>query len=385
MYEILALLLPLAAVSGWYAAVKHMQRQSANNLNRRNHAYFQGLNHLLSERPDKALDVFVYLLEEGSETVETHLTLGSLFRRRGEVDRAIAIHKRLLDRTGLNDDDHQHVHYELAMDYMGAGLYDRAESLFMDLIDGSYEKSAIEQLLNIYQQEKDWLSAIQFKRKLDLVGEIPRGESVAQFYCELALESFHQGDIGKAHGFIDSALKEDSSCVRASLIEANISISQSLYFEALESLKRVENQNPAYLTEVLSPLANCFDKLQKSDEKINYLKHLHSQFSVPEITAQIAALLENKDGNKKAIEFLFETLDDKASIQGMNALISRLVASSNGENKKILSKLREFSTKLMSSQAMYRCERCGFSGKEIHWRCPGCNHWETIKPVALDF
>lgn len=384
MHEILALLLPVAAASGWIAAVRHLKKRSTSHLDRLNYAYFQGMNYLLNERPDKALEIFVYLLEEGNETVDTHFALGSLFRRRGEVERAIGIHKRLLDRTDLFKDQRRHALFELGMDYMGAGLYDHAKAFFVRLVnDGAYEKAALEQLVHIHQHEKDWLKAIEYKRKLDKIAGIKRDESVAQFYCELALEANKAGNMTQALEFLKQGLTEDPSCVRVSLIEAEIHIAQLNYGRALDALKRVETQDPSYLCEALNPLIKCFEKLDESDEQIKYLSHLYDRYQVAEVTGEIAKLLEIREGDKRAIEFLFETLDAKPTIQGFNALISRLLTCSSGENRKILFKLREFCSKVLVVNASYQCERCGFSGKQLHWCCPGCHQWETIKPVAM--
>lgn len=385
MQEILALLLPVAAASGWFVAVKQLKKQSSNKLGRLNYTYFQGLNYLLNERPDKALDVFVYLLEEGNETVETHLALGNLFRRRGEVERAITIHKRLLERKDLVENQRRQVFFELGIDYMRAGLYDRAEDFFLRLVDdGAFEKAALEQLLHIYQQEKDWIKAIKHKRKLDQIDGIPRDESVAQFYCELALESIKLGDDRKAFEFVEDALTENGCCVRASLIEAEIYMDKGNYGRALEVLKRVEKQDPAYLFEVLSPLMKCFERLEASEEQVSYLNHLYDQYEVPEITGKIAKLLEHKEGDETAIAFLFESLDNKTTIQGINALTTMLVSRSHGENEKIFFKLRDFCSRLLVKQASYRCEHCGFTGNQLHWCCPSCSQWETVKRVGME-
>lgn len=387
MQEVLALLLPVAAASGWFAAVKHAEKQSSNNLNRLNHAYFQGLNHLLNEQPDKALDIFVSLLEEGNETVETHLALGNLFRRRGEIERAIGIHKRLLEHKDLRVETRRQTIFELGMDYMRAGLYDRAEDSFLQLADGGASgKAALEQLLNIYQQEKDWLKAIEYKRKLDQIEGDSRDVSIAHFFCELALEARELGNTRKAFTYLEDALAENRCCVRASLIEAEMYMLQGNYYRALETIKRVENQNPTYLCEVLNPLVKCFESLNagEEEEEIKYLNHLNDHYTIPSVTEKIAKILERKEGDERAIAFLFDSLESKTTIQGINMLISMLGTRYSGEMEKILIKLRDYCSALLVNQMGYRCEQCGFSGKQLHWCCPGCHHWETITPVVMD-
>ncbi len=385
MEQILALLLPIAAVSGWFAATKHFKKKSLNNLHKRNLAYFQGLNHLFDERPDKALDVFVFLLEDGNETVETHLALGSLFRKRGEIERAISIHKRLVDRKDLCKDQQRQVLFELGMDYLRAGLYGRAEALFLQLVGaGAFKKAALQQLLYLYQQEKEWFKAIEYKRKLDQIGGGLRGESAAQFYCELALESYEKGDKGKAAEFIEHSLRENKCCVRASLIAADMWMDQDYYDHAIESLKRVENQDPVYLCEAINPLIKCFENVGGGGKHVSYLNYLYDQYSIPGATAEIAKLLERNEGDDRAIEFLLETLNGNTTIQGIDVLVTMLMTRSNEESRKILSKLSDICSKLLTKQAFYQCAQCGFSCNQIHWRCPSCHHWETIKPVVIE-
>ena len=211
-----------------------------------------------------------------------------------------------------------------------------------------------------------------------------RGESVAQFYCELVLEANEKGDIPKAAEFIEYSLTENKTCVRASLIAADMWMDQKNYRHALKSLKRVEKQDPAYLCEAINPLIRCFESLDASEGNVNYLNYLYDQYRIPGATVKIAKLLERNEGDDRAIEFLMETLNGNTSIQGIDVLVTKLMKTSSEENRKILSKLSDICSKLMAKQAFYRCNQCGFSGKQLHWCCPSCHHWETIKPVVME-
>ena len=198
MLELLWLLLPLAAASGWLAARRGVRGTKAQLMPELSSDYFQGLNYLLNEQPDKAIEVFVRMLEVNSDTVETHLALGNLFRRRGEVDRAIHIHQNLIARPTLKPEQRTQALMELGQDYMRAGLLDRAESLFEELVQvDAHTAAALQQLLVIYQQEKDWDRAIQTARRLGVVSGRNMAPVIAQYYCELAARIVGQGRSGR--------------------------------------------------------------------------------------------------------------------------------------------------------------------------------------------
>jgi len=216
MSYLLWLLLPVAAASGWLVAQRGKSFLSPD--------YFKGLNYLLNEEPDKAIDVFIKLIDVDSDTVETHLALGLLFRRRGEVNRAIRIHQNLIARTTLNPQQRSLALFELAHDYRHAGLLDRAEDLFRELaISGKYQVLALRQLLEIYQQEQDWNKAINIAQKL-VVFDNKQMHTIAQYYCELAEDYRQKGQNDAALEAIENALKADQNCVRASLIEGQLAL-----------------------------------------------------------------------------------------------------------------------------------------------------------------
>ena len=188
-------LLPVAAWSGWWAATRAHMRGERRQRNAISSNYFKGLNYLLNEQPDKAIEVFLKLAEINTETAETHLALGNLFRRRGEVDKAIRFHRHIIGRSNLSEQHRTQALLELGEDYMRAGLLDRAEKLFSELAeDGRYSEVAIRSLLSIYQQEKDWKNAIVQARRLEQVRDRDTSALIAQFHCELAAEAGQDGD-----------------------------------------------------------------------------------------------------------------------------------------------------------------------------------------------
>ena len=210
----LLLLLPLAAASGWVTA----KRERARPPRRRDlpEAYFKGLSLLLNEQPDKALQVFMEATEMDGETVEMHLALGNLYRRRGEIERATQIHRNLANRAGLDDELRQLALFELAQDYFKAGLFDRAETLFQDLREApEHRESACRFLLQIYDQEKEWCDAIAVAEDLARISGEDWSESQAQYCCELVERSLADGKHAPAERQLEAAFQYDPHCVRA--------------------------------------------------------------------------------------------------------------------------------------------------------------------------
>ncbi|MFP5345022.1 MAG: lipopolysaccharide assembly protein LapB, partial [Gammaproteobacteria bacterium] len=277
MWTLLLLLLPVAAASGWWLAKRDDKRRTRSGFEFSSH-YFKGLNYLLNEQPDKAIEVFIRMVEVDSETVETHLALGSLFRRRGEVERAIRIHQNLIARPTLSLQQRSQALLELGQDYLRAGLLDRAESLFQELIEkNEHVGNALHLLLDIYQQEKDWRQAIASAKKLQtLFGEDTRG-MVAQYYCELAEQALAGADDRQAEQYLRQALDTDENSVRASLIEADMARRAGDYKAALRALERVEQQDSDFLPEIIEPLRDCYSRLGREADMVDYLRRLSSQ------------------------------------------------------------------------------------------------------------
>ncbi len=246
MIEWLFFLLPIAALSGWLTARNYYKKKLKPN-NKVGPAYFEGLNYLLNEQPDKAIDVFIRLLEVNSDTVETHLALANLFRRRGETDRALRIHQNLIARPTLTLNQRTQALTELGLDYMHAGVLDRAESIFLELQQQSTPpKEADRQLLRIYQQQKNWPQAIQVAKQLNTPSQSDIDTLIAQFYCELATIEKNTAP-SAANKYLKQALHYDPKCVRALLLEAEIAIAKNQYQSAINTLNLVAIRNADYI------------------------------------------------------------------------------------------------------------------------------------------
>jgi lipopolysaccharide biosynthesis regulator YciM len=382
MMTLWPLLLPAAAYSGWLAATRQRSKKSVED-NRLSREYVVGLNYLLNEQPDKAVDIFIKLLDVDSETVETHLALGSLFRRRGEVDRAIRIHQNLIARPQLSSLERKDALLALGQDYMSAGMFDRAERIFLEVVEisGGGEVVSLQGLLDIYQQEKSWTSALDVIKKL----ELSTGESMhwkaAHYYCEMAQRLLKEKSFDAAQSAVKQALAIDKRSVRASLMQAELDMQENRYKQALSALKRVPEQDPAFLSEIIEPLVKCYQSLDLMDECVDYLLESLEAHPRSSTIFVIAEYLRREKGVDLAIDFVSEKLNKHPSIRGLNQLICWHLETTHGKVRDKLHMLYDITSKFLDNKPIYRCSQCGFGGKHLHWHCPSCKQWGKMKPV----
>jgi len=382
MLELLALLLPVAAASGWFMARRSMRRNTIPKRIDLSSDYFKGLNFLLNEQPDKAIEVFIQMLEVDSETVETHLALGNLFRRRGEVDRAIRIHQNIIARPTLNREQRSLALYELGQDYMRAGLLDRAENLFLELIElGEYMTEAQTQLLEIYEQEKDWDKAIEVARQYEFTTGVRTIAVVAHYYCECAEKAIEQHDQRAAQNMVKKALTTDKQCVRASLLQGQIESSENNCKSAIAAYRNIEKQDADYLSEMIEPLERCYRSIGRLDEYKKYLAELLSRYGGVTIMLAMAAVLKEEQDDRAAVNFIITELRKRPSVRGLERLVDYHLHSTEGSARENMTILRDLIKKLLTIKSLYKCQSCGFEGKTLHWHCPSCKRWNTVKPI----
>jgi lipopolysaccharide biosynthesis regulator YciM len=385
MEEFLVILVPAAAALGWWGGRwYYTQKFLVRHTQAIRQGYCKGLNYLLSEKTDKAIETFANLLASDIETIETHVALGNLFRRRGEVQKAIEIHEELLARQTLTGEQKTAAQFELGLDYLRAGLYDRAELILANLADyPSHRRPALELLLQIYQQEKDWTKARSCVGQLSRIGRTPRGESEAQLLCELADEALKARQYAVADGCLDEALGLDPCCLRAVLMKADLLARDGYFRPALDLLKTVESIRPAYLPEILKPLIRCHDQLGLPRNELSaYLDRLSARCRHPQIAIALAELVAADQGQSEALAYLREAATAHPSIRLMAAMVRFLAkADATGEQRAVYQGLGESLDQLVQRQPRYRCSQCGFSGQELHWRCPSCRHWDTTVPL----
>lgn len=383
MINLWPLLLPAAAWSGWWVASRNNQDKNPNVTNRLSREYVVGLNYLLNEQSDKAVDIFIKLLEVDSDTVETHLALGSLFRRRGEVDRAIRIHQNLIARPQLSILQRKEALMALGQDYMSAGVFDRAERIFLEVVElgGSRETSSLQGLLAIYQQEKAWEKALDVIKKLEISTGHSLHNQAAHYYCEMASQALKVNAIDRAVYCIKQAMNVDPESVRASLMNASIEMKEGRHKQAIRSLKKVPLQDAEFLTEIIEPLVFCHKELDLMADCINYLEQTLAEHPRASVIFVIAEYLRQTKNMDTAIDFVADNLSKHPSIRGLNRLIYWHLESAHGKVREKLQMLYDITSKFLDNKPVYRCGQCGFGGKHLHWHCPSCKQWGRMKPI----
>lgn len=376
------LLLPLAAAASWYVARRGSERVSGAQVNQLRSNYFRGLNYLLNEQPDKAIEVFLQIAEVDSDTVETHLALGSLFRRRGEVDRAIRVHQNLIARPTLNAEQKTQALLELGEDYMRAGLLDRAETLFTDLVGiDSRAPSALRHLISIYQQERDWRKAIDHSRRLESATGESQCRLVAQYFCELADHARSRSDIDAARRYLAEAFACEAKCVRGLILAGRMEQDAGQFEAAARCYEQVVEQDIDFVPEVLGPVLACHEMLGQPKRARDFLRKLSERYEGISPVLALSRIIEREEGDRPAAEFLTEQLRSRPSVRGLMHLIDLSIKSAEGQERDNLHILNELVRRLLEGNAVNRCTRCGFGARAHHWQCPSCKSWGSVKPV----
>jgi lipopolysaccharide biosynthesis regulator YciM len=319
MDYLLWILLPIAAASGWWAAQRSQTKRKSAARSRFNSAYGQGLNYLLNEEPDKATEILIQLVEVDPDTVELHLALGSLFRRRGEVDRAIRVHQNIIARSALSDLLRNQATLELARDFLKAGLMDRAEQLLQALLDRRlYVTDVCCYLADLYQQEKEWNKAIAVASRISTADSAHWLPRIAHYHCELGELELGAANYAGAIVAAERALEADPQCARASVLLGSVYQHQGDFPAAVAAYQSIESQNRSLMPEVSAELENCYARLVSRGES-------------------------------------------RAQVSGVTCQASRQAGETD----------------------QYRCGDCGFTSKKLFWQCPGCQRWSSVKPVKL--
>ncbi len=376
-------LLPVAALSGWFIGRRGAERSGGQRVSRLSSSYFRGLNFLLNEQPDKAIEVFLQIAEVDKDTVETHFALGNLFRRRGEVERAIRVHQHLMERPSLTEEQRLQAVLELGEDFMRAGLLDRAEALFVDLgkAHGTAAPKALHHLIWIYQQERDWPKAIDYARRYEAATGEPMGKMLAQFHCELAEVARGAGDPARVIKHLRDAHEADSHSVRAGIIEGRMALDAGDDAGAIRAFERIARHDADALPEVLDLLLQSYERIGERGRARTFLAETIERSPGISPVLALTRLIEQDEGAKAAVQFLTRQLRRRPSIRGQNVLIDLSRQDASGNAGDTLLVVRELSEQLLASATAYRCGHCGFGARAHHWQCPSCKRWGTVKPV----
>ena len=373
------LILPLFFGMGWLAA-----RIDINELLSESGAlprsYFQGLNFLLNEQQDEAIEAFIEVVKVDPQTVELHFALGSLFRRRGEVDRALRMHLNLVERGDLDAEKRQQALFELAQDYLKAGILDRAENSFADLQSTRYEKESLDFLLEIYQKEKDWLKAIEMSQRLTTLTGVSRSKEAAFFFCELAVIELANNKIDSAQVHLEQALAVDPQGVRATIMLGDIEVSLGRHVQAIELWKKIELQDAQYLPLVAERLLQAYRKSQNENNGITLLEDYLTKYPSLDLMNVLFNAVLQRDGAEAAYKLVRNELKRNPTLLGLDKLLEATLLDVKTERRADVELVKNLVHQRTRALSMYRCKRCGFKAHQFYWHCPACNGWETYSP-----
>jgi lipopolysaccharide assembly protein B len=375
------LLFFLAIVIGYVLGRRDGRRRQMRREENLSRDYIRGLNYFLNEQPDKAIEIFVKSLAVSEHTLETHLALARVFRRRGELDRATLIHSNLLEHPQLPAAARDDVQLELAQDFLAAGVLDRAEDILQKLLDrGSrHDPLVMRLLLSVFEQERDWHSAISVaERLLRLDNSI--APVLAHYHCELAERMMQLGETSAARRTLRRALQLDNNCVRASLLQGRMEIAEGRWEGAMRALRRVRRQDPAVFDEVLDDLEQCYKALDRLDQFTQYLTRLCVEAPSTAIVVKLAERLRSQFGDQAASLFIADHVKAHPSVGGMKQIIDMHARDADSAGQQPLAVLKQLADQLLRQKALYQCRDCGYEVQRRQWQCPSCKHWGTFKP-----
>ena len=378
-------LLFLALALGWWLGRKERRRRSPppGTLGEISRAYFIGLNYLLNEQPDAAIETFVKALEVNSDTIETHIALGNLFRTRGESDKAVRVHQNLFARPSLTREQAARVQLELAKDFMAAGLLDRAERLLSELAKQNNATGQASQVLlvDLYEREKEWQKAIHSNSPAMLKESLQLRKAAAHYACELAAIQLGKNNFAPARKLLKQAAAFDSACIRATLLTAQLELQSGSAKAAVRILLRIPEQDPAYIPVMIQTLVDAYQVLDQPKELINTLEKILVEHNYTSVLIHLAETLRQLGRHQEALEKVDYYMLRQGSLKGVDYLINLYLHQAGGDERAHLLTLRNLTHQLLQHNPEHQCTSCGFESKQLYWQCPKCREWGSIKPI----
>ena len=370
------LALPLFFSLGWLAARVDLKQLLAEST-ALPAAYFKGLNFLITNQHDKAIEAFSEAVQANTDSLELHFALGSLFRRRGEVDRAIHLHLNLLQKKELEPQQRMAVSAELAQDYLKAGLLDRAEELFESLDDDRYRQPALRALLEIYVREREWERAVKAATELERLSGVPFRIEIAHYYCEMAVKSQLANDTHSARFELEQALNANKNCVRANVLLGDLEAEVNAHSAAISAWKRIEFQKPEYLGLIAPKLLNSYRALNQTHIGLALLQTYLQTYQLSSLLNVLFEATLAEEGAESAAKLARNELIKKPSLNTLDQLLqARAIVEVSHEQDTQL--MQQAVRHAIGNRTAYHCEHCGFKAKYHHWQCPACNAWEAL-------
>lgn len=371
---------PLFFAVGWLAAridIKQVVTESRTVPD----SYFRGLNFLLNEQPDKALDAFLEVVKLDPETIDLHFTLGALFRKRGELDRAIRMHENLLERETLAEEDRLKALVELGQDYLKAGLLDRSEEVFTRLLETPFAGQARRYLLEINVQVKDWRKAIQAAGDLDRQSARPMSAEIAHFHCELAALDMVKGNNADAQKHLDEALAIHRQCTRANIMLGDLQAGQGRHEDALATWRLIESQSPAHMVLVVDRMLENFRKLGRLEEGLDWLKGLLTRHPSLDMFNTLYHAVMEAQGAEAAYQLARDELRRNPSLHALERLAEAELITAPEDRREVIQNAKSLIQRHVQRLTRYHCGSCGFKASQFFWRCPACGRWDSFDPA----
>ena len=340
------------------------------------------LGYLFEAFDSPAVDSFVEQLEIDERTAPLYLAVANYYRRQGDLERSTLIHQKLLGESSIQDKLASQVTFELAQDYMAAGLYDRAESVLTGLLaDSDWHERSLLGLLEIYERERDWVVAREKALSLGSRKNKRISKRAAQYCCELAEAELRKSKRTNARDLAKEALSIDKACVRASLLLAKVEVETGNFQIALNVLKQVEQQDPSYVVESLDLAQECCTQLDQREKFRRILDYVWERQPSSKVLIKSAEVIAQLESTREATEYLQSKLDEFPSLTGLKVLIELLIPVAEPEPKRWIRVVKGVMENIIHQEPTYRCENCGFAGHTLHWQCPSCRQWAAVKPL----
>lgn len=372
--------LPAAFALGWIASRLDLRQMRIAN-RQAPRAYFKGLNYLLNEQQDKAIDAFIEAVQNDPDTSELHFALGNLFRRRGEYDRAVRVHEHLLSRADLTSADRQRAQHGLALDFLKAGLLDHAEEALRKLEGTAYEGQARLARLAIYERSREWPEAARVARLLENSGEANFAIRMAHYQCEQAREAVQQGDTLKALHILTDTVQSTPDAARPRILLGQLQLSLGQAPKAFDTLSTLFERSDAAAPLAAASLAKAAQAAGLTQPAIKLLEtHYDKQVCIDVLEAITTLEAQTPEGSAASHQRLLKHLNKQASLMAA----TRWLTEEHSATTPLPAVVQTSLEQAIRPLARYRCAACGFEAKEHFWHCPGCQAWDSYPPRRIE-
>lgn len=381
--EWLFLLLPVAMAYGWFMGRNSVKQNDHNAQQELSIKYSTGLNYLFSNQQDKAIDYLLEALKVEDDSVEAHFAMANLFRRRGELDRALKVHEHLVQQKHLPNSAQQQAVFELGKDFLSAGLYDRAENMFNQLLKSKeYGLKSLTYLMQIFQSTKDWERGIELKKAIVKTKDKKLMHNLANFYCELATIALKKDEFIAVIELLENALLQDPNSCRANWLMAQIYENHQQYVEACKCYQDIYTQDKEFFPDVIDKMHHCYKELGEEEEFFKFIRQVYEETGSSSALISYLTHIEQTNSLSKAKEFILLALKRRPTIRGFKHFVKmQMTEAEQASTTENLDVIKQLISEYLKLKHRYSCRTCGFNSSTHYWSCPSCHDWEQLKPV----